>query len=40
LTCRTDCLGPELGQDTDSLLEEIGCAPQEIARLKEAGVVG
>ncbi|MXV79466.1 MAG: CoA transferase [Chloroflexi bacterium] len=34
------CLGPELGQDTDSLLEEIGCGPQEIARLKEVGVVG
>jgi len=34
------CLGPELGQDTDSLLEEIGCVPEEIARLKEAGVVG
>ncbi|MYG91096.1 MAG: hypothetical protein F4188_06605 [Chloroflexi bacterium] len=36
---RVKSLAPELGQDTDSLLEEIGCAPQEIARLKETGVV-
>ncbi|MDE2968078.1 MAG: CoA transferase [Chloroflexota bacterium] len=37
---RVQCLGPELGQDTDALLEEIGCAPEAIARLREAGVVG
>ena len=34
------CLGPELGQDTDALLHEIGCAPEAIAQLREAGVVG
>ena len=33
-------LAPELGQDTDSLLQEIGSAPEEIARLRAAGVVG
>ena len=37
---RVKCLGPELGQDTDALLEEIGCAPEAIAQLREAGVVG
>ena len=37
---RVKCLGPELGQDTDGLLEEIGCAPEAIAQLREAGVVG
>ena len=37
---RVKCLGPELGQDTEALLAEIGCAPEAIARLKEAGVVG
>ena len=37
---RVKCLGPELGQDTEELLAEIGCAPEAIARLKEAGVVG
>ena len=34
------CLGPELGQDTDALLQEIGCAPEEVARLRRDGVVG
>lgn len=34
------CLGPELGQDTDALLAEIGCAPEAIAQLRDAGVVG
>ena len=34
------CLGPELGQDTDALLEEIGRPPEAIAELREAGVVG
>ena len=37
---RVICLGPELGQDTDALLEEIGCAPEAIAQLREAGIVG
>ena len=37
---RVKCLGPELGQDTDALLEEIGCAPEAIAQLREAGIVG
>ena len=37
---RVQCLGPELGQDTDALLEEIGCAPEAIAQLREAGIVG
>ena len=37
---RVKSLGPELGQDTDSLLKEIGCAPEEIAQLRESGVVG
>ena len=37
---RVKCLGPELGQDTDALLEEIGCAPEAIAQLREAGVIG
>ena len=34
------CLGPELGQDTDALLQEIGCSEAAIAQLREAGVVG
>ncbi len=34
------CLAPDLGQDTDALLEEIGYAPTAIADLREAGVVG
>ena len=34
------CLGPELGQDTDALLHEIGCTPEAIAQLRGAGVVG
>ena len=34
------CLGPELGQDTDALLQEIGCAPEAIVRLRAEGVVG
>ena len=34
------CLGPELGQDTDALLQEIGCAPEAIEQLRAAGVVG
>ncbi len=33
-------LGPELGQDTHALLQEIGCAPEAIAQLRESGVVG
>ncbi|MCY3923534.1 MAG: CoA transferase [Chloroflexi bacterium] len=37
---RVKSLGPELGQDTDALLQEIGCAPEAIARLRDAGVVG
>ena len=37
---RVKCLGPELGQDTDALLAEIGCSPEAIARLREAEVVG
>ena len=37
---RVKCLGPELGQDTDALLEEIGCATEAIAQLREAGIVG
>ena len=37
---RVQCLGPELGADTDSLLEEIGCDREAVARLREAGVVG
>jgi len=37
---RVKSLGPELGQDTDALLEEIGCAAEAIARLKADGVVG
>ena len=37
---RVQCLGPELGQDTDALLEEIGCAPEAITQLREAGIVG
>ena len=37
---RVKCLGPELGQDTDALLEEIGHGSEEIARLRETGVVG
>ncbi len=34
------CLGPELGEDTDALLTEIGCATDQISQLREAGVVG
>ena len=34
------CLGPELGQDTEALLQEIGCTPEAIEQLREAGVVG
>ena len=34
------CLAPNLGQDTDALLEEIGYAPTAIADLRETGVVG
>ncbi|MCY3734441.1 MAG: CoA transferase [Chloroflexi bacterium] len=34
------CLGPELGADTDALLQEIGYAPEEIAQFRGAGVVG
>ena len=37
---RVQGLGPELGADTDSLLEEIGCDAEAVARLREAGVVG
>ena len=37
---RVQGLGPELGADTDSLLEEIGCDLEAVARLREAGVVG
>ena len=37
---RVSCLGPELGADTDAVLEEIGCGREAIARLREAGVVG
>ncbi len=37
---RVKCLGPELGEDTDALLTEIGCAPEEIAQFRGAGVVG
>ena len=34
------CLGPELGQDTDALLQEIGCSSQAIEQLKAGGIVG
>ena len=34
------CLGPELGQDTDALLQEIGCTPGAIAELRANGIVG
>ena len=37
---RVKCLGPELGQDTEALLHEIGCTPEAIEQLREAGVVG
>ena len=37
---RVKCLGPELGQDTEALLQEIGCTPEAIEQLREAGVVG
>jgi crotonobetainyl-CoA:carnitine CoA-transferase CaiB-like acyl-CoA transferase len=30
---------PKLGQDTDTLLEELGYAPAEIAALREQGVI-
>ena len=33
-------LGPELGQDTDELLAEIGCSDSDIAQLRQSGVVG
>ena len=33
-------LGPELGQDTDALLQEIGCDAESIAQLRESGIVG
>ena len=33
-------LGPELGQDTDALLQELGCSSERIVQLRDAGVVG
>lgn len=37
---RVKCLGPELGQDTDALLEDLGHGAEAIAQLREAGVIG
>ena len=37
---RVKCLGPELGQDTEALLREIGCEAEAITQLREAGIVG
>ena len=32
--------GPSLGQDTDAILEELGYAPADVARLRDAGAFG
>ncbi len=37
---KVGCLGPELGQDTDALLKEIGRTAEAIAQLRASGVVG
>src|SRR5262249_45434648 len=37
--CRLRRPAPDLGADTDSVLQEIGCSADEIARLRSAGVV-
>ncbi|MCC7103845.1 MAG: CoA transferase [Chloroflexi bacterium] len=34
-----DRLAPSLGQDTDAILEELGCSPERIATLKADGAV-
>ena len=34
------CLGPELGQDTEAVLQELGRGESDIAALRKAGVVG
>ncbi len=31
---------PDLGQDTDAVLREVGITPEQIARLRERGVIG
>ena len=37
--CRLRRPAPDLGADTDAVLREFDYSPEEIARLREAGVV-
>jgi crotonobetainyl-CoA:carnitine CoA-transferase CaiB-like acyl-CoA transferase len=37
--CRVHRLPPDLGQDADALLAELGYAPERIAAMREARVV-
>ncbi len=37
---RVSSLGPDLGEDTDALLGELGCSAEAISELRAAGVVG
>jgi crotonobetainyl-CoA:carnitine CoA-transferase CaiB-like acyl-CoA transferase len=37
--CRLRRPAPDLGADTDAVLQELGYSPDEITRLREAGVI-
>jgi crotonobetainyl-CoA:carnitine CoA-transferase CaiB-like acyl-CoA transferase len=37
--CRLRCPAPDLGVDTETVLRELGYSPEEIARLRQDGVV-
>ena len=37
--CQIRRPAPDLGQDTDAVLEELGYSPAEIARLRECGAL-